>query len=290
MTGFAYPWPHMTAVEGAGIIGGGMEYPMMTVMGDYNRAGAEALYSVTAHELAHMWIPLIVSTDERRYSWFDEGNTVFSTSEAFMDRFPESNPHLQSIQAYRQAAMRGVEGPMMRRSDFHYTGEAFIVASYRKPAAVLNALRKVLGEETFWLAYRTFVNDWAFKKAYPWDFFRTFERVSGEDLSWFWYSWYYTTWVLNQAVDSVEETSQGTRVVVRDYGDVPMPVYLTVTTRDGEESHYSVPVTMWLEGNRRIELFVPRRDVVRVEIDATRQLPDINRENMVWEAAGQRPR
>ncbi|MGM0739614.1 MAG: M1 family metallopeptidase, partial [Bacteroidota bacterium] len=82
MTGFPYPWPHMTAVEGAGIIGGGMEYPMMTLMGDYNQRGAEALYSVTAHELAHMWVPMTVSTDERRYSWVDEGNTVFSTAEA----------------------------------------------------------------------------------------------------------------------------------------------------------------------------------------------------------------
>ncbi len=283
MTGFPYPWPHMTAVEGAGIIGGGMEYPMMTVMGDYNQRGAGALYSVTAHELAHMWVPLIVSTDERRYSWLDEGNTVFSTAEAVMDFDPGRNPHRTAQIAYRNAARRGDEGPMMRRSDYHYTGTHFIIASYRKPAAVLVALRTVIGEEVFRDAYRSFINEWAFKQAYPWDFFRTFERVSGRDLSWFWHSWYYETWVLDQAIDLVEETTEGTRIVIRDEGEVPMPVYITVTYGDGAVADYEIPVDPWLKGKRQAEIVISERDVYRVEIDTDRNLPDINRQNAVWE-------
>ncbi|MGH7719659.1 MAG: M1 family aminopeptidase, partial [Gemmatimonadaceae bacterium] len=81
-TGFSYPWPHMTAVEGADIIVGGMEYPMMTLIGGYNQQGDSALYYVTAHELAHMWIPMSLSTDERRYSWIDEGFTTFHENQA----------------------------------------------------------------------------------------------------------------------------------------------------------------------------------------------------------------
>jgi hypothetical protein len=283
VTGFSYPWPHMTAVEGAGIIGGGMEFPMMTIMGDYNERGAEALYSVTAHELAHMWIPLIVSTDERRYSWLDEGNTVFKTSEAVMDYYPNRRPHQQSMTAYVSAARQENEEPMMRRSDYHYTTTRFIIASYRKPSAVLGALRKKLGDDLFWEAYRLFVNEWAFKQAYPWDFFRTFERVSGRDLDWFWHSWYYTTWVLNQAVESVEATRDGTRIVIRDEGKVPMPVYLTVTDNRNRLTEYKIPVDRWLEGHRTAEIIVPHRQVQRVEIDAGRNLPDINRQNAVWE-------
>ncbi|MDG5767550.1 M1 family metallopeptidase [Balneolales bacterium ANBcel1] len=282
MTGFPYPWPHMTAVEGAGIIGGGMEYPMMTLMGDYNQRGAEALYSVTAHELAHMWVPLIVSTDERRYSWLDEGNTVFSTAEAVGDFLPERRQHRQSQNAYIRAARRGDEGPIMRRSDFHYTTAHFRMASYQKPAAVLVALRKVLGDDLFEEAYQTFINDWAFKQAYPWDFFRTIERVSGRDLDWFWYSWYYETWVLNQAIDQVHETTDGTRIVIRDEGEVPMPVYLTVTSEEGQ-TRRTIPETVWLEGRRSTEITIPERNVTRVVIDAERALPDINRQNAVWE-------
>lgn len=283
LTGYPYPWPHMTAVEGSGIIGGGMEYPMMTIMGDYNQQGAEALYSVTAHELAHMWVPMTVSTDERRYSWIDEGNTVFSTAEAVMDIYPDKNPHVQAQNSYTRAARNNDEGPIMRRSDYHYSGQQFIIASYRKSSSVLAALRKLLGEEVFWKAYRTFIDEWAFKHAYPWDFFRTFERVSGRDLDWFWYSWYYETWVLDQAIEEVEETGEGIRIVVRDKGKVPMPVYLTVVFGDGTQLEHTIPVDPWLRGKRRTEVVIPGRKVRRVEIDEGRDLPDINRQNMIWE-------
>ncbi|NIS64147.1 MAG: M1 family peptidase, partial [Gemmatimonadales bacterium] len=72
-TGLPYPWPHMTSIEGGGIESGGMEYPMMTLIGPYDwpQATDTSLYGVTAHELAHMWFPMIVGTDERRYSWMD---------------------------------------------------------------------------------------------------------------------------------------------------------------------------------------------------------------------------
>lgn len=283
MTGFPYPWPHMTAIEGAGIIGGGMEYPMMTVMGDYNLRGADALYAVTAHELAHMWIPLIVSTDERRYSWLDEGNTVFSTAEAVNEFIPQRQSHRRSQFSYISAARRGDEGPIMRRSDYHYTPDHFRLASYPKPATVLVALRKLLGEEVFREAYRSFVNEWAFKQAYPWDFFRTFERVSGRDLSWFWHSWYYETWVLNQAIALVEDVEDGTRIVIHDQGEVPMPVYLTVTRMDGEKAEYKIPVDDWLRGERQTEIIIPDRQLQRVVIDADEKLPDIDRQNMMWE-------
>ncbi|MDI6401252.1 M1 family aminopeptidase, partial [Balneolaceae bacterium ANBcel3] len=283
MGGFPYPWPHMTAVEGAGIIAGGMEYPMMTIMGDYNQRGEQALYSVTAHELAHMWIPMIVSADERRYSWLDEGNTVFSTSEAMIDFFPERYPHHEAQNEYTRVARSGNEGPMMLFSDQHASSQQFIIASYRKPAAVLLALRKVLGEDVFEEAWKAFINEWAFKQAYPWDFFKTFERISGEDLSWFWYSWYYTTWVMNQSIDEVEEVEYGTRIVIKDKGEVPMPVYLTVTYGDDHVDTFVIPVEEWLEGSRYAEIEIPVKGVRKVQIDSNRSFPDIDRQNMTWE-------
>src|SRR5690606_16669128 len=91
-TGYVYPWSHMTAVEGAGIIGGGMEYPMMTLIGDYTAAGDSALYAVTLHEIAHMWVPMIAATDERRYGWLDEGTTSFNEVQGRRDYYPGSDP------------------------------------------------------------------------------------------------------------------------------------------------------------------------------------------------------
>jgi hypothetical protein len=283
-TGVPYPWPHMTSVEGAGIIGGGMEAPMMTIMGGYNAAGDTALYGVTAHELGHMWVPMIVGTDERRYSWMDEGTTSFNGNEASGDFFPGTNPGSGSQYGYIQFAQTGNEGELMRWSDHHYGFGAFGIASYAKPASLLMALRGVLGEEDFLRAYRAFLAAWAFKHPYPWDMFHMFESVSGRDLGWFWRSWYYETWTLDQAIASVEATQSGTRIVIKDLGQVPMPVHLTITREDGEVVDREVPVEHWLAGASTAEVTVENgAAVVSVEIDAERAFPDVDRSNNVWE-------
>ena len=128
-----------------------MEFPMMTVIGDYNTRGPAALYSVTLHEIAHMWIPMIVSTDERRHSWIDEGYTVFQTDSGKQDFLPNLNHYelTRTIVSF-VFARSGQEGEMMRWSDYHNTGMAFRIASYQKPATILAALRGGAGEETFY--------------------------------------------------------------------------------------------------------------------------------------------
>jgi hypothetical protein len=281
-TGLNYPWPHMTAVEGAGIIGGGMEYPMMTVMGDYNRNGADALYGVTAHELAHMWVPMMISTNERRYTWFDEGTTVFNTNEAKKDFLNDHFAHQNSMNGYLFFAMTGLEGEMMRWSDFHYSGEAFGTASYSKPATVLHALRGVLGTDEFNRIYRKFLSEWAFRHPYPFDLFRFFEAETGREMNWFWRSWYYETWKLDQGIAEVIRDEDQTRIFIRDYGKVPMPVDLTITLDDGRIIERRIPVDVWLSGRRDVYIPVPHTNVSSVEIDAAFNFPDIDRSNNIW--------
>lgn len=307
-TGLPYPWSHMTVVEGSGIIGGGMEFPMLTLIGDYNARGDSALYYVVAHELAHMWVPMIVANDERRYSWLDEGTTTFNESQARKDFFPGSKPDSIEQQEYLVTAIAGTEGEIMRRSDYHYPGDAYGTASYPKPASVLVALRGLLGEKTFLRAYRTFLRRWAYKHPYPWDLFHTFESESGQDLDWFWRTWYYETWTLDQAVASVAhvtgkaveehresredrdggESPEGsergaTRIVIEDRGTAPMPVDLTITRADGTIETERVPVDVWLTGASSTTVTVPAGSpVTRVEIDATHAYPDVDRSNNVW--------
>jgi hypothetical protein len=289
-TGLPYPWPHMSVVEGGGIIGGGMEFPMMTLIGDYNQAGADALYYVTAHELAHMWVPMILSTNERRYAWLDEGTTTFNENNARMEFFPGSEPFQTEQAGYLGVARAELEGPIMRWSDHHRPGPAYSTASYSKPATVLHALRGVLGDETFMAASREFYRRWAFKHPYPWDLFRTFEAVSGRDLEWFWRAWYYESthdgrWFLDQAVEDVARMSTGeTRVTVRDLGWVPMPVHLQVTRENGDVFTEVIPVDRWLAGATRTTVTLPAGPAVtRVVIDAERYFPDLDRSNNRWE-------
>jgi hypothetical protein len=287
-TGLPYPWPHMTAVEGGGIIGGGMEFPMMTLMGDYNGRSASALYAVTAHELAHMWVPMIVSTNERRYSWMDEGTTSFNENDARVAFYDGDSDAIALDRAdYVRVARQGREGPMMRWSNFHYDGLAFVIASYRKPATLLVALRGLLGDATFTEAYHGFLRDWAYKHPYPQDFFHAFERAANRDLSWFWHSFYYETWTLDQALAAVEQRGGTLVVTVEDEGKAFMPARLTVTLADGSTVEHEVPVDVWLSGRTRVttQITVTGR-VDRVELDAARVFPDIDRSDNVWTRTG----
>jgi hypothetical protein len=283
-TGLPYPYPHMTSVEGGGIMGGGMEYPMMTLIGDYTGAPDTALYSVHAHEEAHMWVPMIVGNDERRNAWMDEGTTSFNTSAAEDEFYPGRRWELENYQGYLQITRTDLEGPIMTWSDFHTNPMAYGIASYAKPATILWTLHGLLGDSVFAAGYHAFVRRWAYKHPKPWDLFNTFNDVSGQDLDWFWRTWYYETWTLDQAVKDVALVSGGTKIVIEDLGLAPMPVRLTLTTSDGQTTKAELPVDVWLTGKRTAETVVKTASpVVKVEIDAEQVFPDTNRGNNVWE-------
>jgi hypothetical protein len=282
-TGFPYPWPHMTAVEGNGLESGGMEYPMMTLIGGYNQARQSRLYGVTAHEFAHMWVPMIVGTDERRYSWMDEGTTSFNDGHAAADFYSDADPVAGNRSGYLRVARMNLEGEIMRRSDYHYPGPAYSTASYSKPATLLNTLRALLGDSTFDAAYHGYIRTWAYKHPKPWDFFNWFSTAAGQDLDWFWRAFYYETWTLDQAVAEVTPGEDSTTIVIEDRGWAPMPARVTVTREDGETLELEVPVSTWLSGHTTAELEVPGGSpVVRVEIDAEQGFPDIDRSNNTW--------
>jgi len=301
-TGIPYPWPHMTSVEGADIIGGGMEFPMMTVMGTYEGRGAEALYNVTAHELAHMWVPMLAATNERRHAWMDEGFTTYLENQARPDFNPGDDADEAERENYLGMARNDVELPMMRHGDRYGPGPAYAVASYWKPATLLVTLRGLLGEEAFLEAYRGFLEDWKYAHPTPWDLFNAFERVAGRDLDWFWTSWFYETWTLDHAVVGVEpvdsagaaasaggtEAPRRSAVIVEDQGWAVLPARIRVWTVDGETLERTIPVERWLSGEvlARVEIPVPPDAVERVEIDPEALFPDVDRDDNVWEAPG----
>jgi peptidase M1-like protein len=280
--GIPYPWPHMTAVEAADIIGGGMEYPMMTLIGAYTMQGDTALYAVTAHEEAHMWYPMLISTDERRYSWMDEGTTTYNENQAKKDIFPNKNWDLPEQFGYLRIVEAGEEGEMMRRSAFHYSPFAYGIASYDKPATVLATLRAVLGAEVFNRALKEYGQRWKYKHPYPWDLWNTFESVSGKDLDWFWAPWYQTTWTLDQGIGSVRTANGNTTITIEDKGRAPLPVNLVITRAGGRTERRVVPVDVWLAGATSTTVTVTGSDVTKVEIDPERAFPDANRRNNTW--------
>ncbi len=284
-TDFPYPWPHMTSVEGDDIITGGMESPMMTVIGPYRDREPTDLFNVTSHEIGHMWIPMIVGTDEKRYAWMDEGATTFLEDESRMELWPGVDHHRVEARGYLQAAAAGVEQSMMRHGDYYEPGPGYGIASYPKPATLLVALKAVLGEEAFRAAYRSFIHEWAYRHPTPWDFFNTFERFAEEDLDWFWSSFYFNTWTLDHAVANVTPKSAGGAVItIADRGLAIFPASVRVRTSNGMDFVHQIPVEHWLEGNDTYEIDVASSagSVTRVEVDPDGSAPDVDRDNNMW--------
>jgi hypothetical protein len=276
---FPYPWSHMSAVEGENIIGGGMEYPMMTLIGSFNGLPASALYGVIAHELGHMWFPMIVNSDEIRWAWMDEGTTVFNTAQASADFFPGTDPETMEIRQYLGAAAVGFDGTMMRWTDWEYP-TAWGVAAYPKPAAAMIALREIIGEELFLEAFRGYVDTWAYKHPKPEDFFHWFESAAGRDLGWFWRSWYFEQWTLDHAIASVVVDGPQAIITIEDRGELPMPAMIQIERADGSIELAEVPVETWLQGAREAVVRVSASPPInRVRLDPNGRLPDRDRSN-----------
>jgi len=260
-----YPDPQMTTVEGP--IGGGMEYPMITLIGD--PSSSEALFGVTYHEISHMWFPMTVGTNEKKYAWLDEGTTTFNETEGRNAFYSDRDAWARSEHYYFRFAS-SVTTPSMRHADrYPVDGPARYVASYDKPGVMLHALRGILGAETFRTAYRTYAERWAYKHPTPYDFFNTFEDVAGRELDWFWRGAFYESWTMDHAIQSVESRGDSTVVTVVDKGLLPMPVLLEATYADGRTVERRVGGASWLTGRRRVEVVLEGGAVSRVVLNPT---------------------
>ena len=258
---------------------------MFTLIGSYENADPVALYAVTAHELAHMWIPMIVGSNEKRHAWIDEGSTTFLENQVKTEYWPGiPDPDAEEMENYLMVARVEAEQSMMRHGDYYEPGPGYGTASSAKPASLLVTLRNLLGEETFTRAYRTFISEWAFKHPSPWDFFNTFERAAGRDLDWFWGSFYYETWASDHAVGDVAREGDETVITIEDRGFAFLPARVRIETSSGEILEREVPVSHWLTGALSAQIRVPASsgEVVGVAIDPEAHFPDLNRENNHW--------
>ncbi len=279
-----YPWSQMTAVDGP-VSCSGMEYPMLTCVG--GARDTLSLYSVQVHETAHMWFPMQVGSDERRFAWQDEGLTRFNQAQGMRAFFKGYDAERNSRDTYLALAATDSEVPLMRPGDQYPVGTpAYRVASYEKMATNMVALRAIMGDTAFLSSYRTYGLRWLDKHPSQYDFFNSFNSLSGKDLSWFWRTWWYETWTLDQAIGSVTPTALGDslRVTIDDRGLAPMPVRLAVARADGTVERRVLPVDVWLaHGSKHVTTtFARGAAITSVEIDPERVFPDVDRTNNRW--------
>lgn len=202
-----YPYPVAQSVEAAN----GMEYPMICFNygrtqkdGSYSEATKYGMLGVIIHEVGHNFFPMIINSDERQWTWMDEGLNTFVqylTEELFDNKFPSRRGPAFTITDYMKLPKDQLE-PIMTNSE-NIIG--FGPNAYAKPATALNILREtIMGRELFDFAFREYARRWAFKHPAPADLFRTLEDASGEDLDWFWRGWFYSIDATDIALDSVK--------------------------------------------------------------------------------------
>ncbi len=205
---FDYPYPVAWSIHAKRI---GMEYPMICFNfgrpepdGTYTKRTKYRMIGVIIHEVGHNYFPMIINSDERQWTWMDEGLNSFvqSLAEAQWERnYPMRRGAAHKIVDY----MRGDKNyltPIMTNSEsiFEFGNNA-----YAKPAAALSILREtIMGRELFDFAFKTYANRWKFKHPSPADFFRIMEDASSIDLDWFWRGWFYTTDHVDIAIDNVK--------------------------------------------------------------------------------------
>ncbi len=203
-----YPYPVAISVEASN----GMEYPMICF--NYGRPEKDGTYSertkygmvgVIIHEVGHNFFPMIVNSDERQWTWMDEGLNTFVqylTEQEWERNYPVRRGPARFMVDYMKGG-KDVQNPIMTNSEsvLQLGNNA-----YAKPTTALNILREtIMGRELFDFSFKTYAQRWAFKHPTPADFFRTMEDASGMDLDWFWRGWFYTTENVDISLDAVIE-------------------------------------------------------------------------------------
>jgi len=204
---FAYPYPVAQSVEASN----GMEYPMICFNngrtqpdGTYSESTKNGMIGVIIHEVGHNFFPMIVNSDERQWSWMDEGLNSFVeylTEELWDNKFPSKKGAAYTQVDYMKLPKNELEPIMTNSEDIVRFGPN----AYTKPATALNILREtIMGRQLFDFAFKQYAKRWEFKHPTPADFFRTMEDASGENLDWFWRGWFYGIEPCDISLDSVK--------------------------------------------------------------------------------------
>ncbi|WP_414644375.1 M1 family metallopeptidase [Brevundimonas sp.] len=254
---FAFTDPYPTAQSVNGPVGG-MEYPMITFNGPrpvraddgsltYTERAKNGLIGVVIHEVGHTYFPMIVNSDERQWTWMDEGLNSFLEFQAeklWDANFPAGGEPRDIV----EYMVSQDQVPVMTHSDSLLQ---FGNNAYNKPATALVILREtVLGRELFDRAFREYAQRWAFKRPTPYDFFRTMEESSGVDLDWFWRGWFYST-------DHVDIALEGVTAARLESADPE------VRARAARERFEAEPTPLTVARNEGIETVVERDPATR---------------------------
>ena len=287
-----YPYNQVTAIDGTISAGGGMEYPNVTVIG--STKDPRELEVVIVHEVGHNWFYGILGTNERVHGWMDEGINTLNEIRYVQTKYPDNTDfsklfagklHMKGLNhhdladiSYRGCAMLGIDQPIETHSA-DFTSANYGAIMYEKTGAVFYYLKDYLGDNLFDSCMHTYFDLWKFKHPEPEDLRQVMESVSGQDLSWFFGDLIQTTNYIDYKIKRVKLGEFNTAVKVRNAGNVNGPIQLNAF-KNGQQV-----LNIWVTPEKRtkmVELNLTADQFDLLQIDASKDIPELYRQNNTW--------
>lgn len=278
-----YPYPHATAVQSALSAGGGMEYPMITVIGLSGEA--QALDEVITHEVGHNWFYGILAFNERDDPWLDEGiNSYYDHRYTeryygrpdidFLPGFMTKGTEMNVLEAaYLLQGRRNLDQAPATHSD-SFTRINYFLGAYEKPAVAFKHLEKYLGTARFDHIMQDFYQQWQFRHPQPEDLRQHFAKHTSQDLAWFFDGFIYSNQKMDYALTGLVESQDSFRIRVKNSGDIAAPFSISGIKGD------SIYETHWYEGfSGTRSMSFPSGAYDLILLDAERLTLEINRKN-----------
>jgi hypothetical protein len=271
MPGVIYPYAQITVFNGDG----GMEFPMIVNDGQFSNPINDVY--VTTHEIAHMYFPFYVGTNESRYAWMDEGMAYFLPWDLQIE-LSQYDHRTRAAVGFSKWSGNEMDIPMIFPSilsrDPHLS-----MMSYYKPAIAYEMLKSALGEDLFAKCLKEFIARWNGKHPTPWDMFYTFEDVTKKDLSWFWNPWFFESHIPDLAIKDLKTENGKVKVLIENVGILPLPVDLTLTLEDGAQTKLTASTSIWEKGEKEVWLDAEVKEKVKSVELLNKNIPDADVSN-----------
>ena len=245
-----FPYEAETIFNG----GGAMEFPMMvneTVFKDTCEN-----YYVTAHEVSHTYFPFMTGTNETMYAWMDEGIINYFPRYVAQNIGSHCNKYFTNmINKYKRLAGTSNDLPINIPTSDVGNWDAYRHIAYNKPSLAFYVLTDYLGKDLFFKALREYAMRWKYKHPYPWDFFFSFNNITGKNLNWFWQKYFFTFAYPDLAIDSYKYENGKLTVNIKNKGGLPIPVDLTIIKANGQKQTVSRKIDVW-ENNDKLTISI----------------------------------
>ncbi len=272
LPGVPFPFPSLTVFNGSG----GMEFPMM--VNDGSSRNLAGTVGVTSHEITHEYFPFYMGINERKYAWMDEGMATFLPFNLQARLAPDNNPRSRNVRFLNFFAGNEAHLPLMTPS-YLLKGISYSVASYSHPGMAYDYLRDALGEKLFDTTLREYMNRWNGKHPIPFDFFNTFNSVTGQDLSWFFIPWFFEKGYPDLAIKNASVENGELKITIRKKGSYPVPVDLKIIYSDSSSSQIYESAAIWSSGKNELNINQSiAKEVIEIEL-GNENIVDVNTED-----------